>query len=89
MKFYKATSLLFLLVLAVSQPSMADAASKSKSKVNKKTQTLNFDGMDVNSAGGTPRSSLTSAAEKPDFDYFFDTDINFEEKIINSLESVR
>ena len=88
MKFYKVTSVVLFMVLVVTQPSMADAANK-KSKSNKKTQTLNFDGMDVNSAGGTPRSSLTSAAEKPDFDYFFDTDINFEEKIINSLESVR
>lgn len=69
--------------------SLAQAATKSDSKPKKKTQTLMFDGMDVNSAVGTPRSSLTSAAEKSDFDYFFNTDVNFEEKIINSLESVR
>lgn len=89
MKSYKVINLLICLVLVISQSAMARSANSSKTKSNKKTQNLNFDAMDVNSAGGTPRSSLTSAADKSDFDYFFDTDINFEEKIINSLESVR
>ena len=83
MKFVKTLTLIFLS-LTVSFQSLAENKAKKA-----KTQTLNFDGMDVSSAKGTPRSSMTSTSEKSDFDYFFDTDVNFEKKVINSLESVR
>lgn len=83
------TRSLLVVSLVLCFSSFANAAKGKRRRAVKNPQVLKFDGLNVNTRGGSPRDAFVSSKKRTDFGYFFDEKMSFDKKIKESLEAVR